>query len=128
MTTLLLVEDDEMNRDMLARRLKKEGYEIIIAADGARAIMMARQEQPDLILMDMGLPLVSGWQAVQRLKALRETRAIPIIALTAYAMPEDRVRSLNVGCDEFQAKPVDFERLGGLIKQLLAGSASSREV
>src|SRR5690348_8656955 len=99
MTTLLLVEDDEMNRDMLARRLKKEGYNIITAADGARAILMARQELPDLILMDMGLPLVSGWQAVHRLKALRETRAIPIIALTAYAMPEDRVRSLNVGCD-----------------------------
>jgi two-component system, cell cycle response regulator DivK len=128
MTTLLLVEDDEMNRDMLARRLKKEGYEIIIAADGARAIMMARQEQPDLILMDMGLPLVSGWQAVQRLKAIQETHAIPIIALTAYAMPEDRAKSLSIGCDEFQAKPVDFERLGGLIKQLLAGSASSREV
>ena len=127
MTTLLLVEDDEMNRDMLARRLKKEGYEIIIAADGARAIMMARQEQPDLILMDMGLPLVSGWQAVQRLKAIEETRAIPIIALTAYAMPEDRARSLSVGCDEFQAKPVDFERLSTLIKQLLARSASMRE-
>lgn len=124
MTTLLLVEDDDMNRDMLARRLKTEGYDIITAADGARAILTARQERPDLILMDMGLPLVSGWQAVQRLKALQETRAIPIIALTAYAMPEDQARSLSVGCDEFQAKPVDFDRLGTLIKRLLARDGS----
>jgi CheY-like chemotaxis protein len=127
MTTLLLVEDDDMNRDMLARRLQREGYDIITAADGARAILTARQALPDLILMDMGLPLVSGWQAVQRLKAIRETRAIPIIALTAYAMPEDRVKSLAVGCDEFQAKPVDFERLCTLIKQLLAVSVGSLE-
>ena len=124
MTTLMLVEDDPMNRDMLARRLIHKGYDIITAADGARAILLARQALPDLILMDMGLPLVSGWQAVHRLKTLPETQAIPIIALTAYAMPEDRARSLGVGCDEFQAKPIDFARLCSLIQQLLAHSIS----
>src|SRR3954447_8264613 len=101
MAKILLVEDDAMNREMVTRRLIWEGYQIITAEDGAQAITLAQSEQPDLILLDMGLPIMNGWQAAQRLKADTSTSAIPIIALTAYALNEDRAKSLEVGCDEY---------------------------
>jgi CheY-like chemotaxis protein len=125
MTTILLVEDDEMIRDIISRHLRMAGYQILIASDGARAILLARQEQPDLILMDMGLPILNGWQATRRLKMIPETRAIPIIALTAFAMPEDRERCLQAGCDEFTTKPVNVEQLQSLISRLLSGNAAA---
>ncbi|MCG8349150.1 MAG: response regulator [Chloroflexales bacterium] len=120
MATILLVEDDEMIRDIISRHLRMAGYSILMASDGARAILLARQEQPDLILMDMGLPILNGWQATRRLKMIPETRAIPIIALTAFAMPEDRERCLQAGCDEFTTKPVDVDQLQSLICRLLS--------
>jgi two-component system cell cycle response regulator DivK len=119
MAKILLVEDDAMNREMVTRRLVWEGYQIITAADGAQAIELAQSEQPDLILLDLGLPIMNGWQAAQRLKAEISTRAIPIIALTAYALNEDRLKSLEAGCDDFETKPVDFPRLHAKIQALL---------
>jgi two-component system cell cycle response regulator DivK len=119
MAKILLVEDDTLNREMVTRRLVWEGYDIITAEDGAQAVALAQSEQPDLILMDMGLPIMNGWQATQRLKAASSTRAIPIIALTAYALTEDRVRSLEAGCDDYETKPVDFSRLQAKIQALL---------
>jgi CheY-like chemotaxis protein len=120
MTRILLVEDDKMNRDMLARRLKWEGHEIIMAADGAQAIMLAQAEHPDIVLMDLGLPIMSGWEATQRIKTGPSTSAIPVIALTAFAMAEDRVKALEIGCDEFETKPVNFPRLLEKIQVLLS--------
>ena len=122
MPKLLLVEDNEMNRDMLSRRLVKRGYEVIIALDGEQGVAMARAEAPALILMDMSLPGIDGWEATRRLKAAAETRAIPVIALTAHAMAGDREKALAAGCDDFDTKPVELPRLLQKIEALL-GSA-----
>jgi len=111
MAKILLVEDNEMNRDMLSRRLARSGYEVVIAVDGQQAVEMARSETPDLILMDMSLPVIDGWEATRQLKAAAETRAIPVIALTAHAMVGDRQRAVDAGCDDFDTKPVEFTRL-----------------
>jgi two-component system cell cycle response regulator DivK len=120
MTTILLVEDDAMNRDMIARYLAKDGYHVISAGDGANAVLLARKEHPNLILMDMGLPILNGWQATHRLKTAAETCSIPIIALTAFAMAEDRAKCLAMGCDAFESKPVNFGRLLATMRQLLS--------
>jgi len=119
MTTILVVEDEESIRVLLQRRLVIEKYQVITACDGAEAITQARAEHPDLILMDMGLPIMNGWQAAYWLKAKPETRAIPIIALTAFAMPEDRLRCIAAGCNEYETKPIDFPRLFQKISVLL---------
>jgi two-component system cell cycle response regulator DivK len=116
---ILLVEDNEMNRDMLSRRLVRRGFEVIIAVDGAQGVTIAQTEIPDLILMDMSLPVMDGWEATQRLKSAPETRAIPIIALTAHAMAGDRDKALAVGCDDYDTKPIEFTRLFGKIQTLL---------
>jgi two-component system, cell cycle response regulator DivK len=122
MPKILLVEDNEMNRDMLSRRLLKQGFEMVIAVDGEQAIDLARSEAPDLILMDISLPGLDGWEATRRLKAMPETRSIPIIALTAHAMAGDRGKSLAAGCNDYDTKPIDFRRLvekiqGFLVKE-----------
>jgi CheY-like chemotaxis protein len=119
MATILLVEDNEMNYDMLSRRLRRKGYDVLIATDGQAGIEMARTEMPALILMDMSLPVLDGWEATRQLKAAGETRAIPIVALTAHAMAGDRDQALAAGCDDYDSKPVEFERLLGKIKELL---------
>jgi CheY-like chemotaxis protein len=111
MPKILLVEDNEMNRDMLSRRLERRGYQVIIALDGEQGVSMAQSEGPDLILMDMSLPVLDGWEAVRRLKAAPETQAIPIIALTAHAMVGDREKAIKAGCDDYDTKPVEFQRL-----------------
>lgn len=111
MNKILLVEDNEMNRDMLSRRLMRKGYHVIMAVDGQEGIDLARTEAPDLILMDMSLPVVDGWDATRRLKEAEETRHIPIIALTAHAMASDRERAMQAGCDDFDTKPVEWARL-----------------
>ena len=118
MTRILLVEDNEMNRDMLSRRLVRRGYEIAFAMDGQEAVDKATSERPDLILMDMGLPVIDGWEATRRIKANPATSAIPVIALTAHAMSADRDKALDAGCDDFDTKPVDIERLVGKIEAL----------
>ena len=120
MARILLVEDDLLNREMIGRYLQIQGFEVITAVDGAEAVAMAYSQLPDLILMDMGLPILSGWQATAQLKAALATRTIPIVALTAYAMAEDRDRAYTVGCDEFETKPVNFLRLKAKIEALLA--------
>ncbi|MGY0798859.1 response regulator [Lysobacter sp. A286] len=119
---ILLVEDNEMNRDMLSRRLKRRGYEVAIAIDGQAALDRVASEMPQLVLMDMSLPVIDGWETTRRMKADPRTANIPIIALTAHAMMEDRERALAAGCDDFDTKPVDLERLVGKI-EALAGSA-----
>jgi len=119
MAKILLVEDNEMNRDMLARRLEKRGYSVAIAVDGAAGLQMVSTEKPDLILMDMSLPVVDGWEASRRLKGDAATSGIPIIALTAHAMAEDREKALAAGCDEYETKPVDLTSLLGKIQALL---------
>lgn len=111
MITILVVEDDTMNRELLERLLAIHGYKVISAADGARGLAMARTHQPDLIIMDMGLPILNGWQATNRLKNTPATRHIPVIALTAYAFTEDRERCIAVGCDDYDVKPLDAPRL-----------------
>src|SRR5499427_10435271 len=113
MPKILLVEDNEMNRDMLSRRLERKGYQITLALDGAEGLKMARTSAPDLILMDMSLPVIDGWEATRQLKADPATRAIPVIALTAHAMAGDREKSLAAGCDDFDIKPIDLDRLLG---------------
>ena len=120
MPKILVVEDNEMNRDMLTRRLERRGYEVIVSADGEEGISKAQSDGPDLILMDMDLPLVDGWEATRRLKAAEETQAIPIIALTAHAMAGDREKALEVGCDDYDTKPVEFARLVDKIEAQLA--------
>ena len=120
MAKILLVEDNEMNRDMLSRRLERRGYEVVIAVDGAEGVDKARTEAPALILMDMSLPVVDGWDATRRIKAAPATRAIPVIALTAHAMSGDREKAVAAGCDDFDTKPVDLARLLGKIEALLA--------
>jgi two-component system, cell cycle response regulator DivK len=119
MPKILLVEDNEMNRDMLSRRLLKQGFEMVIAVDGEQAVDLARSEAPDLILMDISLPGLDGWEATRLLKARPETRSIPIIALTAHAMAGDREKSLAAGCNDYDTKPVDFRRLVEKIQGLL---------
>jgi CheY-like chemotaxis protein len=111
MPKILLVEDNEMNRDMLSRRLVRSGFEVAIAVDGRQGVEMATTEKPDLILMDMSLPVMNGWEATQRVKADPATRAIPVIALTAHAMNDDRDKAIAAGCDDFDTKPVDLPRL-----------------
>ncbi|OGL12298.1 MAG: two-component system response regulator [Candidatus Rokubacteria bacterium RIFCSPLOWO2_12_FULL_71_22] len=125
MARILLVEDNEMNRDMLSRRLMKRSHEVIIAVDGRQALEMAEARVPDVILMDMSLPVLDGWEATRRLKALPATRAIPIIALTAHALSGEREKALAAGCDEFDTKPIDFAALLSKIDALLARRPSA---
>ena len=119
MPKILLVEDDELNRDMLARRLTRRAYEVVTAPDGKAAIDLAESEIPDLILMDLNLPEIDGWEATRRLKSGDATRHIPVIALTAYAMTYDRESALQAGCEDFETKPVDFHQLLGKIDKWL---------
>ena len=119
MKKLLLVEDNEMNRDMLSRRLARRGYEIFIAIDGEQGISEAVKQLPDLIIMDMSLPVLDGWETTRRLKQRDETKGIPVLALTAHAMAGERDRALEAGCDDYDTKPVDFTRLLGKIENLL---------
>ena len=120
MAKILLVEDNEMNRDMLSRRLAKRGYEVVVAVDGEQGVALARAEAPTLILMDMSLPVLDGWEATRQLKAAPETRDVPIIALTAHAMSGDRERATEAGADDFDTKPVELTRLLEKIEVLLA--------
>ena len=119
MAKILLVEDNEMNRDMLSRRLERRGYEVAVAINGRRGLEAEQNELPDLILMDMGLPELDGWEVTSRLKANEATWGIPVIALTAYALSGDRERALEAGCDDYETKPVDFKRLLDKIHALL---------
>jgi len=116
---ILLVEDNEMNSDMLVRRLKRKGYEMLLAVDGLQGVNMAKAELPDLVLMDMSLPEMDGWEASRQLKQDANTKNIPIIALTAHAMAGDREKALEAGCDEYDTKPIEFKRLLGKINSLL---------
>jgi CheY-like chemotaxis protein len=120
MTRLLLVEDNEMNRDMLSRRLQKRGYEVVLAVDGEEGVAKAQSDAPALILMDMSLPGIDGWEATRRIKADGQTGHIPVIALTAHALTSDRDAALAAGCDDFDTKPVEFTRLLTKIDNLLA--------
>ena len=119
MAKILLVEDNEMNRDMLSRRLIKKGYDVVIAVNGHEGVDMATSEKPDLILLDMSLPVMDGWTAAGHLKANRDTKDIPVIALTAHAMAEDKEKALAAGCDDFDTKPVDFKGLREKIDKFL---------
>lgn len=119
MARLLIVEDNELNRDMLSRRLMRRGHEVLLAVDGAEGVAMAGSERPDLILLDMSLPILDGWEVARRIKAAAETRGIPIVALTAHAMAGDEARARSAGCDDFDTKPVDFDRLLSKIGSLL---------
>ena len=116
---ILLVEDNEMNRDMLSRRLQRKGHDVLLAADGMQAILMAESEAPDLILLDMSLPVIDGWEAARRLKASPTTARVPIVALTAHAMAGDREKALAAGCDDYDTKPVDFPGLTAKIDAIL---------
>lgn len=120
MPKILLVEDNEMNRDMLSRRLERREYTVVVAVDGEQGVAMARSEAPDLILMDMSLPGLDGWEATNRIKADPATRSIPVIALTAHAMAGDRERALAAGCDDYDTKPIELPRLLAKIQALLA--------
>lgn len=122
MAKILLVEDNEMNRDMLSRRLIKNGYSVVMAVDGAQAVAMTRSELPDLILMDISLPVIDGWDATRQLRADPAVPHLPIIALTAHAMAGERERAIAAGCDDFETKPVDLPRLLGKITALLGGA------
>jgi len=122
MAKILLVEDNEMNRDMLSRRLLRRGYDVIIAVDGVGGLASAEVDAPDLILMDMSLPILDGWEATRRLKAAPATQRIPVIALTAHAMSSDRDKALAAGCDDYDTKPIELPRLLGKIETLLARS------
>jgi len=119
MPKILLVEDNEMNRDMLSRRLARKGFDVAIAEDGQRGVDMAAAETPDLILMDMSLPVIDGWEATRRIKGASETATIPIIALTAHAMASDREKAMQAGCDDYDTKPVELPRLLEKIGKLL---------
>ena len=125
MAKILLVEDNEENRDMLSRRLTRRGYEVVIALDGGQGVAMAQSEIPDLILMDMDLPVLNGWEATRQLKAAPETQAIPIIALTAHAMMGDREKAIDAGCDDYDTKPIEFSRLIEKIEAFLGKEATS---
>ncbi len=119
MARILLVEDNEMNRDMLSRRLKKKGFEVVLAFDGKQGVEMAGEHAPDLILLDMSLPVMDGWEAAQHLKSNDATKSIPVIALTAHARAGDKETALEAGCDDYDTKPVDFKRLLGKINAWL---------
>jgi two-component system cell cycle response regulator DivK len=119
MTTILIVEDNEMNRDMLSRRLERKGYEVLLAVDGEMGLAVARANTPDLVLMDMSLPVVDGWEATRRLKADDRLKHIPVIALTAHAMANDRDKALEAGCDDYDTKPIELPRLLAKIVALL---------
>lgn len=124
MTRILLVEDNEMNRDMLSRRLRRRGFEVLIAADGEEGVSMAAAEKPDLVLMDMSLPILDGWEATRRLKTTPDTERIPVIGLTAHAMATDREKCLEAGCDDYDTKPVELGRLLEKIERLLGSGAA----
>jgi CheY-like chemotaxis protein len=124
MTKVLLVEDNEMNRDMLSRRLIRRGFEVIFAVDGQQGVDLARSQRPDIILMDMSLPVIDGWEATRRVKSDDATRGVPVIGLTAHAMSGDRERAIEAGCDDYDTKPVELDRLIGKIERLL-GTANS---
>jgi CheY-like chemotaxis protein len=126
MAKILIVEDNEMNRDMLSRRLARRGYEIAVAVDGEAGVAAASAESPDLILMDMSLPVMDGWEATRRIKAQARTGAIPVIGLTAHAMAGDRDKALAAGCDDYDTKPVELPRLIEKIEALLGRPASPR--
>ncbi|MEA5522522.1 response regulator [Limnoraphis robusta] len=119
MAKILLVEDNEMNRDMLERRLSRKGYEVLIAVDGAEGVELSRSHQPDIILMDMSLPVMDGWSATREIKNYPKTNTIPVIALTAHAMAGDREKSIAAGCDDYDTKPIEFTRLLEKIETLL---------
>ena len=123
MAKILIVEDNEMNRDMLSRRLQRKGYEVLVAVDGSEGMAMAQTQGPDLILMDMSLPVLDGWEATRQLKAADATRGIPIMGLTAHAMAGDRERAFEAGCDDYDTKPIEFPRLLGKIEALLGRKA-----
>ena len=125
MPKILLVEDNEINRDMLSRRLERRGYQVAIALDGEQGVSMAGLEAPDLILMDMSLPVLDGWEAARRLKGAPDTRSIPIIALTAHAMVGDREKAIESGCDDYDTKPVEFQRLLEKIETILTKGTPS---
>lgn len=122
MVTILVVEDNEMNRDMLSRRLRRKGFEVILAVDGAEGVAKAKSESPDLILMDMSLPVMDGWEATRQIKASGASASIPIIALTAHAMAGDREKAMQAGCDDYDTKPVQLTRLLSKIESALAGA------
>ena len=124
MPKILLVEDNELNRDMLSRRLERRGFQVLIAVDGAQGIAMAQSEAPDLVLMDMSLPVVDGWEATRRLKAAPETRSVPIIALTSHAMVGDRDKAIDAGCDDYDTKPIELPRLLEKIDRLIGKEKS----
>ena len=126
MTTILVVEDNEMNREMLSRRLERKGYKVLIAIDGESSLAIAGANTPDLILMDMSLPVVDGWEATRRMKADPHLKHIPVIALTAHAMANDRDKALEAGCDDYDTKPIDLPRLLGKIEELLHVGAQER--
>ena len=119
MTKILLVEDNEMNRDMLSRRLARKGFDVVMAIDGGQAVTMAQSERPDLILMDMSLPVIDGWEATRLVKTTDTTAHIPIIALTAHAMSGDREKALSAGCDDYDTKPIEMPRLLEKIEAIL---------
>ena len=119
MSKILLVEDNEMNRDMLSRRLERKGYEVVMAEDGQKGVDMSRSESPNLILMDLGLPIMDGWEATSTIKGDDSTKDIPVIVLTAHAMAGDREKALEAGADEYDTKPIDFKRLLGKIKEFI---------
>lgn len=123
MAKLLLVEDNEMNRDMLSRRLTRRGYQVAIAVDGAEGVEMARTERPDLVLMDLSLPVIDGWEATRRIKAAQGTGHLPVIGLTAHAMAGDREKALEAGCDDYDTKPIELDRLLQKIEALLTRGA-----
>ena len=123
MAKILLVEDNEMNRDMLSRRLSRKGFDVVIATDGGQGVEMAHSEKPDLILMDMSLPVKDGWTATRDIKGAEDTKHIPVIALTAHAMSGDREQALAAGCDDYDVKPIELPRLLGKIESLMEGKA-----
>jgi CheY-like chemotaxis protein len=125
MTTILVVEDNEMNRDMLSRRLKRRGYEVLVAEDGQKGLEVARGSVPDLILMDMSLPVIDGWEVTRRLKADDALKHIPVIALTAHAMANDREKAIEAGCDDYDTKPIDLTRLLAKMVTLLLGDGAA---
>ena len=122
MTKVLLVEDNEMNRDMLSRRLVRRGFQVVFAMDGQQGVDLARSERPDIILMDMSLPVIDGWEATRRVKADDATRSVPVIGLTAHAMSGDREKAIEAGCDDYDTKPVELDRLIGKIERLIGAA------
>ncbi len=125
MAKVLLIEDNEMNRDMLSRRLMRRGFEVVFAVNGKQGVDLARSEKPDIILMDMSLPIMDGWEATRCVKADDATRSVPVIGLTAHAMSGDREKAIEAGCDDYDTKPVEIDRLIGKIERLLGNAKAS---